>query len=162
MAFKNVATSVAGTGLSIQVYQNGRSNSPKRGEWYGRAKHNGIIEEAGLLDHVAKDSHIERTIIVSATEALVKQIHELCRLGYKVRLEGLGLFYLAVSSKSSATVEDYDCSKHVVGYRMGFLPQNTMKSEMAKTKLKKASIAFDMNGKPVDASTGELLGSEGE
>ena len=162
MAFKNVSASVGGTGLTIQVRQSNRKNSPKRGEWYGRAKHNGIIEESGLIDHVSKDSHIERAIVVAATEALVKQIHELCRLGYKVRLDELGTFYLAVSSKSAATVKQYDCSKCITGYRMGFLPTSMMKSEMAKTKLQKSTIAIDMNGKHVNSATGEPFGKEDE
>ena len=98
--------------LKIKKYVNNNEKMPKAyGKTYGRIEHVDTLDTLDLAKHIQRHGSIfTRDVIVGVLEKFSMCIEELLQDGYKVKLNGLGTFYLSAKTKGEADGEDFDTS----------------------------------------------------
>ena len=135
--------------LYIKKYQNNnRKNEKAYGKWYGRVVHVDTVDLDGLSDHIQGHGSIFTADVVQGTvKKFVQCIIELLLEGKKVRLNGLGTFYLTVDSAGAETMEDYSAQNHVKKVRLRFKPDQSDKSNYATSQLTRlAKVTTNLPG----------------
>ena len=120
----------------LRKYQNNNSKNPKAyGKWFLRVKHLDTMNIRELSAHIAKHGSIYTDdVILGVVTKAAGCIAELVQQGYKVKLDGLGTFYLAVTSKGTDTAEDLD-ENAVVYKRLRFQAERSKWSENATVNM---------------------------
>ncbi|MBP1629319.1 MAG: hypothetical protein H6Q15_212 [Bacteroidetes bacterium] len=80
---------------------------------YAVGVYRGTIDIEGIADKLAERSTIKQPDLLGAVVGTTQLIEEMMHLGYKVNLNGLGIFYLSVSSD-----EGYKNPKDVTPHRV--------------------------------------------
>ena len=91
--------------IKITIYQNRNKKSKNYKQFYGRVKHNPIIEPATLCAHAAKDSGIEEAKVAIVFEGILKQMKEQLCLGHPITLDEMGTFKIGVNSEGVTAEE---------------------------------------------------------
>ena len=107
--------------LNIQKYVNNNKKLKSYGRTYGRIRHLGTIETLDLAKHIMKHGSIyTQDVIVGVLQRFSLCIEELLQDGYKVKLNGLGTFYLAVKTVGEENDEEFNAS-NIKQVRIRFL-----------------------------------------
>ena len=98
--------------LKIKKYVNNNEKMPKAyGKTYGRIEHVDTLDTLDLAKHIQRHGSVfTRDVVVGVLEKFSMCIEELLQDGYKVKLNGLGTFYLSAKTKGEADGEDFDAS----------------------------------------------------
>ena len=97
--------------LKIKKYVNNNQMNKGYGKTYGRIEHLETLQTRDLAKHIQKHGSIYTSdVIVGVLERFSMCIEELLQEGYKVKLNGLGTFYLSAKSSGELEAEDYDVS----------------------------------------------------
>ena len=152
--------------LYIKKYQNNNSKNTKAfGKWYGRVIHLEKVDLDGLCDHIQGHGSIFTADVVQGTvKKFVQCIIELLLEGKKVRLNGLGTFYLSIDSMGADTSEDYNAQTHVKKVRLRFKPEQSEKSSYATsqiTRMAKVTTNLPGSNSSTSGSGGNSGGSGG-
>lgn len=125
-----------GTGLPYKLYQDNRTNSNHRGEWYARAKSAGTVDLDGLAEHIARHgSGVTKAEMAGVLYTLQDCIMELLLSGQRVKLGDLGTFYLTIRSKPAPTRAGFNVAEHIDGVRLRFLPSQADDAGLTATRL---------------------------
>jgi len=94
--------------LKIKKYTNKNSKLNSFGKTYGRIQHLETLDTLDLAKHIQRHGSIyTRDVIVGVLEKFSLCIEELLQEGYKVKLDGLGTFYLAVKTTGESNADDF-------------------------------------------------------
>lgn len=98
--------------LKIKKYVNNNEKMPKAyGKTYGRIEHVDTLDTLDLAKHIQRHGSVfTRDVVVGVLEKFSMCIEELLQDGYKVKLNGLGTFYLSAKTKGEEDAEDFDTS----------------------------------------------------
>ena len=122
--------------LIIKKYQNKNSESNGFGKWYGRLVPQGTLQTDAICRHIARHGSIYTSDVVKGVvEKFVNCFEELLLQGYKLKLEGLGTFYLTISTSGAATPDDFTLN-NVKVTRVRFLADQSRQSEYTAQMLK--------------------------
>ena len=135
--------------IYIKKYQNNnRENTKCYGKWYGRAIHVETVDLDGLAEHIQSHGSIFTPDVVQGTvKKFVQCIIELLLEGKKVRLNGLGTFYIAVDSQGAETSEEYNAQTHVKKVRVRFRADQSDNSSYSTTQLTRmAKVTTNLPG----------------
>lgn len=123
--------------MEYTIYQSKANNSSK-GLWYARPKHKEIIDLDGLAEHMANhNTPFSKGQIKAILGDMTTCIHELTRLGKKVKLDNLAIFRLAFRAKACANVTEFKPQNHIIQYRFACTPTGESVSSEA---MKRASF----------------------
>ena len=141
--------------LYLRKYQNNNSKMTKAfGKWFLRAKHLETLNTRELSAHIAKHGSIYTDdVILGVVTKAAGCIAELVQQGYKVKLDGLGTFYLAVTSKGADTAEDLD-ENAVIYKRLRFQPERSKWSENATVNMTQSARVTTVDPYAVQGSEG--------
>jgi len=118
--------------LFLKKYQNKNSKLDKAyGKWYLRARHLDTIGTRELCRHMLRFGTIyTEDVVLGVISKLSQFIIDMSQQGYKIKLDGLGTFYLAVTSEGSET--EKDCDENGVKYKhLRFTPEQSQWSDTA-------------------------------
>ena len=94
--------------LIIRKYQNTTTGSKAEGKWYGRLVHQDTLSTGDLCKHIAKHgTTFTSDVVKGVVEKFVNCFEELLLEGYKVKLDGLGTFYISLSTQGAETAEEF-------------------------------------------------------
>ena len=128
--------------LYYRTYQNKNSESNGYGKYYGRLVSQGTLGTDDLCRHIAKHGTIYTSDIVKGVvEKFINCFEELLLEGYKLKLDGLGTFYLAGRTEGQDTEDEFTAAafKKVM---VRFLADQSKKSEYTtRLMTSKASLA---------------------
>ena len=127
--------------LIIRKYQNTTTGSKAEGKWYGRLVHQDTLSTGDLCKHIAKHGTIFTSDVVKGVvEKFVNCFEELLLEGYKVKLDGLGTFYISLSTQGADTAEEFTAN-NIKSVRVRFLADQSKQSEYtAKMMTQKATF----------------------
>ena len=115
--------------LIIRKYKNNNSESKGFGKWYGRLVSQGTLQTDEICRHIAKHGSIYTSDVVKGVvEKFVNCFEELLLQGHKLKLGGLGTFYLAISTRGASTADDFTVN-NVSAVRVKFLADQSKQSE---------------------------------
>ena len=115
--------------LMYRKYQNHNDKLSSNGKYYGRILHVDTLSTADICKHMAKHGTIFTSDVVKGVvEKFVCCFEELLLEGHKVKLDGLGTFYLSARSKGEEKEEDFT-AENFESLRVRFLPDQSKQSE---------------------------------
>ena len=122
--------------IYIKKYQNSNKKMPNAyGKWYGRIIHTETLNLDDLCEHIASHGTIFTADVVAGTvKKFVQCIQELLLEGKKVKLDGIGTFYLALQTTGAESLGDFSMG-NVKGVRLRFLADQSGKSRYTTSVL---------------------------
>ena len=140
--------------IFYRKYQNKNRKSSAYGKTYARMVPTGTLGTDEICDHIAKHGTIYTSDIVKGVvEKFINCFEELLLEGYKLKLDGLGTFYLSVKTEGTETEEEFIPNANIKKVRVAFLGDKAKSSEYATVVMTRKAQWRDVN---------DLTGSEGE
>ncbi len=133
--------------LYFARYQNKNDKMPNAYQkWYGRVVHFETLDLDGLCEHIASHGSIYTPdVVFGVVKKFVGCIQELMLEGKKVRLNGLGTFYIGCTSTGVNNADDYDVNKHITALHTKFIPdQSKFSKYKVKSLLASATMSNDL------------------
>ena len=126
--------------IYIKKYQNNnREMTHAYGKWYGRIVHAETLGLDDLCEHIASHGTIFTADVVSGTvKKFVQCIQELLLEGKKVKLDGIGTFYLSAKTQGAETAEEFTMG-NVKSVHLRFLPDQGDKSRYTTAVLSRVA-----------------------
>ena len=120
--------------LYIKKYQNNnRKNQNTYGKWFGRIAHLSTVNLDELCDHIQSHGSIYTAdVVTGVVKKFIFCLQELMLEGRKVKLDGIGTFYLMAQSEGVEKPEDFLPSEHIKAVRVRFLPDMSNRSLYSK------------------------------
>lgn len=156
-----MATRHKGTGIPFKLYQDNRSTSNHRGEWYARVKAFGTTDLDGLAEHIAQHgSTFTKADIAGVLYTLQDCIMELLLSGQKVRFGDLGTFYIGITTTAAATKDDFNVADNIKGVRLCFAASRDRDAGLTSTRLREG-VKFINLADMADTADGAEADTEG-
>ena len=138
--------------LTIKKYKNNNSKNSAYGKTYGRLVHMDTIDTSELCRHISKHGSIFTPDVVKGTiERFIMCFEELLLEGNKIKLDGLGTFYLTVSTEGIDDGSQFTAN-NVKAVRVRFLPDQGKESEYASKMLTSKAKFRSLSGEPLSAN----------
>jgi len=137
-------------------YQNKNSKNAKAYQkWYGRLVTRETLSTNDLCKHIQKHGSIFTSDVVKGVvEKFISCFEELLMEGNKLKLDGLGTFYLSSSSEGAESESDFTAA-NFKAIRLRFLADQSKESEYTSRLLKgKAKLKEYQNIEPGESSGG--------
>ena len=128
--------------IFYRKYQNKNRKSSAYGKTYARLVPTGTLGTDEICDHISKHGTIYTSDIVKGVvEKFINCFEELLLEGYKLKLDGLGTFYLAGRSEGIENEDEFTASSFK-SVMVRFLADQSKKSEYtSRLMTNKASLA---------------------
>ena len=128
------------------IYKVKNVKSPVNGRFFGRVVPTEPMDTEGLAQHIAEHGSVFTEDVVNGVLDKARRcILELLLDSKKVKLNGLGTFYLSAHNRKGGadTLEDFSVTKNIQGLHIRFLPdQSDSKNLSAKTLFQKANFKW--------------------
>lgn len=118
--------------MAIQyvIKQDKRKNGTRL--FYGRAVHPSTIETRDLAKRVQRQCSLTIGDVESVITNLIMVMQDELQNSNKVKLDGLGTFYLGICSSGAISEEDYSANQNVKAVRVNFLAEGKKSSGSGK------------------------------
>ena len=144
--------------LIIKKYKNNNDKSAAYGKTYGRLVHQDTMNTSDLCRHMMKHGTIYTSDIVKGVvEKFINCFEELLLEGNKIKLDGLGTFYLSATTEGVADEKDFSAN-NVKAIHVRFLPDQSKESEYTAKMLTSKAKFRSVTG---EAMPGDEEGGEG-
>jgi predicted histone-like DNA-binding protein len=147
--------------LNIKKYQSKNRKNNSYGKTYGRVQYgkNDTLDTLDVAKHIQKHGSIfTQDVIVGVIQRFSLCIEELLQEGYKVKLDGLGTFYLSVRTEGEENEEDFNRS-NIKRVRIQFLADKS-KDYDCNTQTQTTRSAFRCADE-AESNSGSSLNSSG-
>ena len=145
--------------LLIKKYKNTNENNNGFGKTYGRLVHQDTVNTNDLCRHMMKHGTIFTSDVVKGVvERFIMCFEELLMEGNKIKLDGLGTFYLSASTEGVENEKDFSAA-NVKAIRVKFIGDQSKESEYA-TKMLTAKARFRSLGEEIPNEDNEGEGGE--
>jgi len=151
--------------LTVQKYQFKNKKSPAYGKTFGRLVAQEVKTTNDLCRHIQKHGSIFTSDVVKGViEKFINCFGELLMDGNKIKLEGLGTFYLAIKTMGEENEEEFSMQKDLKTVRIRFLADKSKESEYATAILtRKATFRFiNENGSASGGNSSSGSGNSGD
>ena len=133
------------TRLNIRKYINQNKKSAGYQKTYARLVSVDTLDTNDLCRHIQKHGSIFTSDVVKGViEKFVNCFNELLLEGHKIKLNGLGTFYLSIATKGEADPKEFTAS-NIKAVRLKFLGDKSKESEYATQILTSQAQFRDIN-----------------
>ena len=142
--------------LIIKKYKNTNEKNNGFGKTYGRLVHQDTMNTSDLCRHMMKHGTIFTSDVVKGVvEKFIQCFEELLMEGNKIKLDGLGTFYLSINTEGVANEKDFTAN-NVKAIRVKFIGDQSKESEYA-TRMLTSKAKFRSLGEeaPAEEEGGE-------
>ena len=106
-----------------KLYQDNRTSSKFKGQWYARAVHTGTVDIDDLAEEMQANCTVKRADIVAVLSELVETMKKHLQMSHRVKLDRLGSFKIGMSTKPALTVGEFTASNNVKSVHVLFQPE---------------------------------------
>ena len=139
--------------LIIKKYKNTNEKNNGFGKTYGRLVHQDTMNTSDLCRHMMKHGTIFTSDVVKGVvEKFIQCFEELLMEGNKIKLDGLGTFYLSINTEGVVDEKDFTANK-VKAIRVKFIGDQSKESEYA-TRMLTSKAKFRSLGEEAPAEEG--------
>ena len=132
--------------IFYRKYQNKNRKSNAFGKTYARVVPVGTMDTDQICAHIAEHGTIYTSDIVKGVvEKFINCFEELLLEGYKLKLNGLGTFYLSVKTEGTETEEEFIPNANIKKVRVVFLGDQAKRSEYATKVMTRKAEWRDVN-----------------
>ena len=147
--------------LKIKKYVNNNRQSKAYGKTYGRIEHLETLNTLDVAKHIQKHGSVFTSdVIVGILQRFSLCLEELLQEGYKVKLNGLGTFYLSVKTIGEQDADDFGVS-NIKQVSIQFLADKSKVYDWnSASQTARASFSFDSNGSGSSSDSGSATGDD--
>ena len=121
--------------LLIKTYKNNNSKNSAYGKTYGRLVCHDTMNTSDLCRHMMKHGTIFTSDVVKGVvEKFINCFEELLMEGNKIKLDGLGTFYLSINTEGVSDKDKFTAN-NVKAIRIKFIGDQSKESEYATKML---------------------------
>ena len=121
---------------NLRLYQNKNKKSKAYGKYYGRVKATKTLNTTQLANHIAEHgSIITEDVLLSTINKMTKCIKELLKDGKNVKLDGLGTFYLSVTSTGDSDAKAWTAAGNIKHVQIKFRPDGSDASIVSNARM---------------------------
>ena len=147
--------------LKIVTYKNNNSKTTAYGKTYGRLMHMDTLNTSDLCRHIMKHGTIFTPDVVKGViERFVMCFEELLLEGNKIKLDGLGTFYLSINTEGVSDREQFTAN-NVKALRIKFIGDQCKESEYATKMLTSKAKFQSLGNESASESEGDENGGAG-
>ena len=132
--------------IIYDIYKNANEASSSYGNYFGRIVHMETLNTRKLAKHIAEHGSVYTQDVVEGVLTKAEScILEMLLESKKVKLEGLGTFYLMAQNKKggAASIDKFTPKGSLVGLHIRFLPDSCSDSQLnSKDMLQKATFMW--------------------
>ena len=110
--------------IQYTIYQDNRKNIGTKLH-YGRAVHPTTLDTKAIAARVQRQCAMTIGDVQSVITNLVSVMTDELQNSNKVKLDGLGTFYISLKSVGALAEEDFNANEHIKGFRVNFLAEGT-------------------------------------
>ena len=145
--------------LLLKTYKNNNSKNSAYGKTYGRLVYHDTMSTSDLCRHMMKHGTIFTSDVVKGVvEKFIQCFEELLLEGNKIKLDGLGTFYLSINTEGVANEKEFNVN-NVKAIRVKFIGDQSKESEyatkMLTNKARFRSLAEEEPGEEGGEGSGE-------
>ncbi|MBQ0074143.1 MAG: HU family DNA-binding protein [Prevotella sp.] len=107
--------------LKYVIYQQKRKGGNNL--FYGRAVHSDTITLSSIADRVQRNCSMKKSDVLAVLTEMVETMQDELHNSNKVKIDGLGTFYLSIKSSGAITQDEYNANENVKGIRVNFLAE---------------------------------------
>jgi predicted histone-like DNA-binding protein len=126
--------------LLFKMYQNNIDNDKTNGKYYARIVHTETLGIDKLAEHIAEHGSVyTEDVVYGVLKKFSTCLLEMLLESKKVKIDGLGTFYLSACSSGSETVDEFSAD-NIKSLRVRFLPERVDNKLTGKNLRKKARL----------------------
>lgn len=123
--------------LWYRKYQNKNEKLSSMDKWYARLVHVDTLSTDDICRHIQKHGSIYTADVVKGVlEKFIICFEELLLEGHKLKLNGLGTFYLTAETKGEEKEEDFSAD-NIERLHVKFLPDQSKRSEYSGISMRR-------------------------
>ena len=115
-------------------YQLKRTGSKFSGKWYARAVQTETVDINTMAEEMEQNCTVKRADIVAVLSELVVTMKRHLQASHRVRLEQLGSFKLAITTRPADSAKDFNANEHVKNVRVLFQPETKVNKDKTRVK----------------------------
>lgn len=124
--------------LPYSLYRETRESSRFNGQWYARARHLKTYTFEEFIKHIADHgASFTRAEAAAVMYKMQDCLLELLLSGNKVTIGDLGTFYLSISTKPAANLEEFNVAENIVGVNLRFAASRRDLNNLTSPTLRK-------------------------
>ena len=140
--------------LLIKTYKNNNSKNSAYGKTYGRLVCHDTMNTSDLCRHMMKHGTIFTSDVVKGVvEKFINCFEELLMEGNKIKLDGLGTFYLSINTEGVSDSDKFTAN-NVKAIRIKFIGDQSKESEYATKMLTSKAKFRSLSGEPLSEGNG--------
>ena len=146
--------------LTIKKYKNNNSKNSAYGKTFGRLVHQDTLNTSDLCRHMMKHGTIFTSDVVKGVvEKFINCFEELLLEGNKIKLDGLGTFYLSAKTEGVSDETQFSAS-NVKAIHVKFLPDQSKESEYTAKMLTSKARFRSVSGEDFPSGSNENGGDD--
>ena len=149
---------------NIRIYKNNNKKSKAYGKYYGRVKATEVLNTKKLARHIAEHgSIVTEDVLLATINKMTKCIKHLLMDGKNVKLDGLGTFYLSVTSTGDSDATKFSAADNIKHVQIKFRPDASADSEVSNNRmlLDTQLVIEDSYVNPADATQNTNVSNAG-
>ena len=147
--------------LLIKTYKNNNSKNSAYGKTYGRLVCHDTMNTSDLCRHMMKHGTIFTSDVVKGVvEKFINCFEELLMEGNKIKLDGLGTFYLSINTEGVSDSDKFTAN-NVKAIRIKFIGDQCKESEYATKMLTSKAKFQSLGNESASESEGDENGGAG-
>ena len=121
--------------LFYRMYQNTINNEKTNGKFYARLVHTETLGLEALAEHIAHHGTVyTEDVVLGVLKKFSSCLLEMLYDSKKVKVDGLGTFYLSAASTGADSVDEFSAD-NIKRIRVRFLPEQ-VKQKLSSTRLR--------------------------
>lgn len=113
-------------GIQYVTYQDNRKNGNQM--WYGRAVHPSTVDLDVIAERIQRTCSMTKGDVLAVLTEMVSVMRDELQNSNKVKIDGLGTFYITLRTKGALAVEDFNANDNVTGFNVRFLAEGRVQN----------------------------------
>lgn len=118
--------------MFYKLYQNNNDKTAAYKKWYARAVVTAVKDINDIADEMQKNCTVKKSDIKAVLNELPDVLMLFFEAGYRVCIEGLGSFKVAVTSAGTESVSQFNAAEHIKRLRIIFQPETEKDASTGK------------------------------
>lgn len=115
-------------------YQLSRKGSEDNGKWYARAVQTETVDINTLAEEMEQNCTVKRADILAVLSELVVSMKQHLQASHRVKIDKLGSFKMAISTKLADTAKDFTTTGNVKNIRIIFSPESKVNKDKTRSR----------------------------
>lgn len=128
--------------IFYKLRKNNNEKSDQFGKIYGRAVSTNMTDTETIAERIQRNCSVKRSDVKAVLTELSEVMSDELKASHSVKIDGLGIFKVGLTTKPADTEEDFKASTNVSGMRINFQPEMKRQADgnMQKTLLRDAKV----------------------